>query len=487
MNVTVPSLGVTSIASNSSDVEPGGLFLACAGGRQHGLDFMAQALDSGAGAVAWEPGPGIVAEGIPAEVPSFAVPELRSKLGLLGDRFYRQPSAALAVTGITGTNGKTTVAFIVSQALNRLRITSGYMGTLGYGIGTNFVPSVLTTPGCIAVHRRLREMLDGGAQHVVTEVSSHALDQGRVNGVRFTVAALTNLSQDHLDYHGSMERYAEAKARLFLGSEIETAVVNVGDRIGAQLAGKLPDGVNVVSVALVDTSRDAPAARLVGRLSAVDARGIGLKLHGDFGEAVLSSPLWGRFNGENLVVAVGILLALDIPLDAAVAALTECFAPPGRMERIVQPDGSSDRPSVVVDFAHTPDALAKALAAIREHSGGAVWCVFGCGGDRDHGKRGAMGAVVADFADHAIVTDDNPRHENSQDIIDAIVNGIPRYASVDVLPDRADAIKFAIESAAPEDVVLIAGKGHESVQIYGVQTRPFSDAAVASAALEARR
>jgi len=483
IDVAAPSLRVSNISSNSRDVESEGLFLACAGGRHHGLDFLGQALAAGARAVAWEPQAGLNADVIPEGVTSFSVPQLGARLGELGDVFYGQPSAGLDVTGVTGTNGKTTVAFIVNQALNQLGRTSGYSGTLGYGVGEQLSPTTLTTPGSIAMHRRLREMLDAGAQNVIAEVSSHALDQGRIDGVRFKVAALTNLSQDHLDYHGTMERYAAAKARLFIGSNIDTAVVNIGDGFGAGLAGRLKDGIDVISVALVDTSASAPNARLVGRLSAVDARGIGLKLHGDFGEALLTSPLWGRFNGENLVVAVGILLALNISLDDSVGALTECFAPPGRMQRVEQPGG----PSVVVDFAHTTDGLAQALTAIREHAGaGSVWCVFGCGGDRDAGKRGLMGAVAAELADHVVITDDNPRHENSADIIDAIVDGMPRDVSAEIQPDRAAAIRFAIESAAPNDIVLIAGKGHESTQIYGDEVRRFSDVAVAREQLESR-
>jgi UDP-N-acetylmuramoyl-L-alanyl-D-glutamate--2,6-diaminopimelate ligase len=381
---------------------------------------------------------------------------------------------------VTGTNGKSTTAFLVTQALNALSGVAGYMGTLGYGIGTDLRPSRLTTPGCIAVHRRLKEMLDAGAGHVVTEVSSHALDQNRVAGVRFRVAALTNLTRDHLDYHGSMERYAEAKARLFIGTGIRTAVINVGDRYGAALADQLESGTELITVALVDTAAEKPAARLIGRLTGARADGLGLQLSGDFGQAVLDSPLWGRFNAENLALSVGVLLALGVELDAAVQALAKCVPPPGRMELI---RSEMPAPTVVVDFAHTPDALGQVLETVRDHCSGQVWCVFGCGGNRDSGKRRSMGEVAASLADRSVITDDNPRDEDPEKIIAEIFAGTGGGEGIEIVHDRGAAIEFAIHSARPEDVVLIAGKGHESVQIIGAEARNFSDQVVARAAL----
>ncbi len=480
--IAVPDLDISDITTNSSCAVRGGMFLACGGLRTHGLDYLDEAIGAGVTVVAWEPGPGLSAPELPAGVVGVAVPGLRERLGTLADRFFGAPSAELFITGVTGTNGKSTTAWLVAQALTALDQTAGYMGTLGFGVGPAALePSELTTPDCIEVHRRLRSMADLGARQVVMEVSSHALDQRRVDGVRFQTAALTNLSRDHLDYHGDMAHYAASKARLFIGSGIRTAVLNVGDAYGSELARRVTgarDAVEVLGVALVGTEeRSGAKARLIGRLTGTHAAGLGIHLTGDFGDAVLESALWGRFNAENLVVATGILLAQGFELGAAVGALRECVAPPGRMELIRAGRG----PAVIVDYAHTPDALGKALAAVREHTRGRIWCVFGCGGGRDRGKRPQMGAVAAELADHVVVTDDNPRDEDPDAIIGAIMGGATR--PLRVIRDRGDAIGFAIRSASAADAVLIAGKGHESTQLSGGHARRFSDAQAARAAL----
>jgi UDP-N-acetylmuramoyl-L-alanyl-D-glutamate--2,6-diaminopimelate ligase len=481
LDLTVPVATVTDIATSSDEIRRGGLFLACAGTTCHGLDFLDEALAAGAAAIAWEPVSGRAAPQLPEAVSGLCVPGLRAKLGIIAGRFFAHPSAELSVTGITGTNGKSTVAYLVAHALNRLEQSAGYMGTLGWGIGADLRESALTTPDCVSLHRRLRQMADAGAKHVVMEVSSHALDQQRVAGVRFRTTALTNVSRDHLDYHASMEDYAETKARLFQGSGIDTAVINIGDNFGAELAGRLAkiSAAELITVALVATG-SAPDVRLIGKLQGMRAEGVGLRFNGDFGTATLDSSLWGRFNAENLVVAAGILLALGCKLDAAVAALAKCAPPPGRMERVRSTAGG---PSVIVDYAHTPDALAKALEAVRAHTTGRVWCVFGCGGDRDRGKRSAMGAIAAALADHSIVTDDNPRAEDPRAIVADIIAGAPDAPYFEVIHDRADAIDFAIHSARRDDAVLIAGKGHEASQLVGKEALVFSDAEVARAAL----
>jgi UDP-N-acetylmuramoyl-L-alanyl-D-glutamate--2,6-diaminopimelate ligase len=480
MDLVVPPLAVTDITTNSRNAVRGGLFLACTGLQHHGLDFLDGALQAEVKVVAWEPASGISAPELPADVAGIEIPGLRSKLGVIGDRFFRSPSSSLTVTGITGTNGKTTTAFLVTEALNRLSHRAGYMGTLGFGWLGELQPSALTTPGCITVHRRLREMADAGARHVVAEVSSHALAQQRVDGVRFKVAALTNVSRDHLDYHGSMQRYAEAKARLFIGTGISTAVINVGDQYGVKLADQLDSATDLISVALVNTGTNFPGARLIGRLTGVRAEGLGLQLSGDFGDGILESSLWGRFNAENLAMATGILLAFGISLQDAIHAVAGSDAPPGRMELIRSGRG---QPTVVVDFAHTPDALEKALEAVRDHTRGQVWCVFGCGGDRDRGKRGSMGAIASSLADHAIITDDNPRNEDPQQIIADIMAGVDSNDGIQIVRDREKAIDIAIRSAGTDDVVLIAGKGHEASQLIGDQKRAFSDSAVARSTL----
>ncbi len=480
MDLTMPDVAVTDIADDHRDAVAGGMFLACAGGARHGLEFLPQAIDAGIRVLAWEPAAGVDAPVLPTTVTGIRVVGLRARLGVIADRFFGAPSADIDVTGITGTNGKTTTAYLVARALNRLGMHAGYIGTLGYGAGNALRPSALTTPGCVTLHRRLRELTGDGARRVIAEVSSHALDQHRVDGVRFRIAALTNLSRDHLDYHGSMERYAEAKARLFAGGDIRTAVLNVGDRFGAELAGRLDSGAELISVAVVDTDGAAPDARLRGRIVGERAAGIGLQLSGDFGDALLESALWGRFNAENLAMAVGILLANGVGFDAAIAALDHAAAPPGRMELI---RSGKARPTVIVDFAHTPDALGKALETVRRHTDGRIWCVFGCGGNRDRGKRRSMGAIAASLADFMIVTDDNPREEDPQAIVEQVLAGVDPAAHCEVVHDRAVAIRAAIDAAAAGDVVLIAGKGHETVQRIGNAALPFSDAAVARLAL----
>jgi UDP-N-acetylmuramoyl-L-alanyl-D-glutamate--2,6-diaminopimelate ligase len=280
-----------------------------------------------------------------------------------------------------------------------------------------------------------------------------------------------------------MKKYAEAKARLFAVNGIRAAVLNVGDRFGAKMAGRLESVSELITVAVVDTdidTPDAPTARIRGQLVGLCADGIGLQLSGDFGEALLESALWGRFNAENLAMAVGILLANGVAFDAAIAALKDAVAPPGRME-LIRSDNT--RPTVIVDFAHTPDALGKALETARQHTSGKVWCVFGCGGNRDQGKRRSMGAIAAQLADRMIITNDNPRDEDPQKIAEQVIAGTESSAHCEIVHDRETAIETAIASAAAEDVVLIAGKGHETVQLIGNASLPFSDVAVVRAVL----
>lgn len=478
LGAEAPVLDVVDITLDSRKAVRNGLFIACSGTRQHGLDFVGAALRAGVGAVAWEPDGALLAPALPSDVASFAVPGLRGQVGELANRFFARPSAAVAVAGITGTNGKTTTAWLVTQAIDVLGSSAGYVGTLGHGFQGNLRPAELTTPDCISFHRQLRELADAGAGHVVAEVSSHALDQDRVAGVQFATVAFTNLSRDHLDYHADLAAYGAAKARLFQRGAA-TAVINLDDPFGRELADQLPAGTRLLGVSL----RGAGGATLLGTLAAPEPDGLLLELCCEGHKARLKSPLWGRFNAENLLLAAGILLGFGWSLAQASSALVGCAAPPGRLERV---SGAPGAPAVLVDFAHTPDALGKALAAVREHCTGNVWCVFGCGGDRDRGKRAAMGAAAVNGADRVIVTDDNPRTEDPQQIIADILSGIGSLDRLQVVPDRAAAIERAVRLARPGDAVLIAGKGHETVQIVGVEQLPFSDVNVARLALRGR-
>jgi UDP-N-acetylmuramoyl-L-alanyl-D-glutamate--2,6-diaminopimelate ligase len=478
LGAEAPLLDVVDITLDSRKAVRNGLFIACAGTRQHGLDFVGDALRAGVGAVAWEPDGGLPSPELPSTVASFAVPGLRGQIGELANRFFARPSSAVAVSGITGTNGKTTTAWLVAQAIDFLGGSAAYVGTLGHGFQGKLRPAELTTPDCISFHRQLRELADAGAGHVVAEVSSHALDQDRVAGVQFATVAFTNLSRDHLDYHPDLAAYGAAKARLFARGAA-TAVINLDDPFGRELADRLPAGTRLLGVSL----QGAHGATLTGTLAAPEPGGLVLELCSDGHRARLQSPLWGHFNAENLLVAAGILLGSGWSLAQATRALARCAAPPGRMERV---SGGPGQPTVLVDFAHTPDALGKALAAVREHCTGDVWCVFGCGGDRDRGKRAAMGAAAASGADRIIVTDDNPRTEDPQQIIADILSGLGSLDRVQVVPDRAAAIERAVRLARTGDAVLVAGKGHETVQISGAERLPFSDVNVARLALRGR-
>jgi UDP-N-acetylmuramoyl-L-alanyl-D-glutamate--2,6-diaminopimelate ligase len=477
-----PSIDVVDIATHSAEVVPGGLFIACAGTRGHGLAFLGDALRHGARAVAWEPASDVRSPALPGEVCGVVVPQLRQRLGEVANRFFASPSSGLSVAGITGTNGKTTVAWLLLQALAALGRRTAYTGTLGHGIGTQLRSDALTTPGCITFHRRLREFADAGVSHVAAEVSSHALDQGRVDGVAFRSVAFTNLSRDHLDYHGDLGSYSRAKARLFLEFSPVSAVVNVGDAFGRELAGRISHGTRQLTVSAAANDAAAPPAMLRARRVADEARGQRVVIEHGGERAEFVAPLLGAFNVENLAVAAGLLLAEGFSLQESAEALAASTAPPGRMQLIAAARG----PRVVVDFAHTPDALRRVLEALRGHADGRLWCVFGCGGERDAGKRPMMGAIARELADRVIVTDDNPRREDPDAIVAAVLAGAGRGPAVEVIRDRAAAIRHAIGAAAPGDVVLVAGKGHESTQIVGDEAQPFSDQAVASAALAER-
>jgi UDP-N-acetylmuramoyl-L-alanyl-D-glutamate--2,6-diaminopimelate ligase len=474
---------VTDLTLDSRSVRPGAAFVALPGTRTHGVGFAAQAVAAGARAILWEPVVGVAAPRVPANVAAVAVPELTRKLGDVCDRFFDAPSAAVRVLGVTGTNGKTTTAYVIAEALERVGESSAYSGTLGCGrIGAVRAGSH-TTPDCITVHRQLAELRAQGVRLLGMEVTSHALEQHRVAGVRFAAAVFTNLTRDHLDYHGTFEAYGEAKAKLFTWPGLKHAVVNVQDPFGALLAQR------TVAPALTTYGRGVAThvRRAGGRDNelfaahvAAGPRGLDISIDGGFGSATLRSRFIGDFNVENALAALATLLGVGVPLADAVAALEQCSAPPGRMETLSEPG----KPLAIVDYAHTPDALEKALLAVRKHCTGRLFCVFGCGGDRDKGKRPLMGAIAERLADRIIVTDDNPRTEDGDAIVADIVNGLAAPQRAHIERDRARAIETAIAAARAGDVVLIAGKGHENCQIIGVERRSFSDRDVALAALK---
>jgi UDP-N-acetylmuramoyl-L-alanyl-D-glutamate--2,6-diaminopimelate ligase len=464
---------VLDITLDSREVRSGSLFFALPGRTVHGLKFAAEAAARGASAVLWEPSAEVTLPKLPATVFAAAIPGLKDLLGRIADRFFNWPSSQLRITGITGTNGKTTCAYLLAQCLERLGSQAAYMGTIGWGRIASLNPPTLTTPDVVTLHRELAQLRASGVREVAMEVSSQALDQDRVAGVRFQSAAFTNLSRDHLDYHETMAAYGAAKARLFDAPDLQHIIVNVGDAFGREFvhnyAGRVP--LTAVWIGAGDSGWLAERALHAAEVN-LDVRGISMQVDGSFGKAAVSSRLLGRFNAENSLVVIACLLSLGASLPEAARVLAECVPPPGRME-VVEP-AARDKPTAVVDYAHTPDALAKALSALREHYTGMLWCVFGCGGDRDPGKRAIMGAIADELADQIIVTDDNPRSENPQAITRAIVSGIKSRAPR-VIHDRSEAIATALREARAQDVVLIAGKGHEDYQIYGETRRSFSD------------
>jgi UDP-N-acetylmuramoyl-L-alanyl-D-glutamate--2,6-diaminopimelate ligase len=498
-----PEVRVSDVTLDSRAVSAGALFLACRGTARHGLEFAEQAVGAGARAILYEAEPAKGEPGIEGTVPRSVrqavaagavfiapVPRLAERAGTIADRFFEAPSQSLAVAGFTGTNGKTTCAYLTAQALTKLGRHTGYLGTLGWGVPGSITARDLTTPDAVTVHRQLAALRALGAECVAMEVSSHALEQGRVNAVRFRAAAFTNLTRDHLDFHGSMEAYGAAKARLF-ERDLAARIVNVDDAFGRELARRFEGAAG----RLIRTGRRSaergssvfgPGAE---HLWAHDVRleplGLGFSLDSSWGAARVAAPLLGDFNVDNLLTVIGVLVALDVPLERAAAVLGECSAPPGRMQ-IVR--GGANDPLAIVDYAHTPDGLEKALRAARAHSRGVLRVVFGCGGDRDRGKRAAMGRAARELADEVFVTDDNPRTEDPGRIVADILEGFEGSSSpVHVQHDRAGAIREALARSAADDVVLIAGKGHEEYQIVAGERRPFSDRAVASAFFSARR
>jgi UDP-N-acetylmuramoyl-L-alanyl-D-glutamate--2,6-diaminopimelate ligase len=464
---------VLDLTLDSREARAGSLFFALSGQNAHGLAFAADAATRGASVVLWEPSADLAPPSLPAGVFAAAIPNLKNLVGRIADRFFSWPSSHLRIAGITGTNGKTTCAYLLAQCLEHLGNAAAYMGTIGWGRPAALAQPTHTTPDAITVHRSLAQLRASGVRDVAIEVSSHALDQGRVDGVRFQVAAFTNLTRDHLDYHGTMLKYGAAKARLFQVADLKHIVLNVGDEFGRALAQTYTGGASVIAVWVGAGDSGWLADRELHATQVhMDPRGISIEVDGSFGRLTIQTQLMGRFNAENSLVVIACLLSLGVSLTDAAGALAKCKPAPGRME-VVNAD-ARNKPTVVVDYAHTPDALSKALAAAREHCAGALWCVFGCGGDRDAGKRPVMGAIADDLADHIIVTDDNPRSEDPEAITAAIVGAIKSHAAR-VIHDRGQAIATALTEAQPVDVVLIAGKGHEDYQIYGETRRSFSD------------
>ncbi|MDZ4262917.1 MAG: UDP-N-acetylmuramoyl-L-alanyl-D-glutamate--2,6-diaminopimelate ligase [Pseudomonadota bacterium] len=472
----VASLDINGLSLDSRLVCRGDLFIALPGSRAQGHTFIAAAVAAGAVAVVFDDQVEIADD---CAVPALAVSDLAHKAGVIAGRFYGHPSAELLMVGVTGTNGKTSCSHFIAQALDGQPKSSAVIGTLGNGLLGELDTATHTTPDALSLHAMLRSFVDQGVGAVAMEVSSHGLEQGRVSGVEFDVALFTNLSRDHLDYHGDMESYGRAKARLFAMPDLRHAVINGDDDFGLTLLAALPATVNSVVYTLGQARFEMATVR--GQLLKIGRDGLELAVETPWGDGQFTSPLLGRFNASNLLAVLATLLVTGMSLVQALQRLESVQTVPGRVERF----GAAGQPLVVVDYAHTPDALEQVLLTLREHCDGELWCLFGCGGDRDKGKRPLMGAIAERLADHVVVTDDNPRHEAGQQIIDEILAGMQSPQNVTVMRARGAAIRHIIKQASGRDVVLIAGKGHEDYQLVGDQKRPFSDRAQVEAVLRA--
>lgn len=463
---------VADITFDSREVRPGTLFVALAGATRDGHAFIATAVAAGAAAVLLDRSR--VAEFANLTVPLLVVDDTRAALGLLAAAFYRHPARELAMVGITGTNGKTTTSFLLEAVLRNAGRAPGVIGTVNYRWRDVVEPAPNTTPESLVVQRLLRRMRDDGVDSVAMEVSSHGLSTHRLTGTQFDVALFTNLSQDHLDFHGTMQHYFDAKLRLFTEHLAAggVAVVNVDDAHGRELAAKLGAAVTV--------SAAGAAADWSCREVAHHVDGTEITLVSPHDTRTFRTGLLGEFNVSNALQTLAAADALGVDLDTSTAALAALRGVPGRLQHI----GGGDRPHVFVDYAHTPDALARALTALRPLTRGALTVVFGCGGDRDRQKRPLMAQAAEQHADRIIVTSDNPRSESPDAILDDIVAGFTARANVARDADRARAIATAVSTAAPDDVILLAGKGHETYQeIHGVR-RDFDDLEHARRALE---
>lgn len=454
---------------DSRQIRPGDIFFALPGETVDGRQFIAQAVENGASKIYYEALGCDQFQLSGIDVPLIPVKDLVAKQGEMASVFYGEPSQHMTMIGVTGTNGKTSVTHFIAQCL----ADTAVIGTTGYGRLDAVHRLACTTPTAPELHGYVSEMLQEGCRAVAMEVSSHGLMQHRVDAVAFDIAVFTNLSQDHLDYHGTMAAYAAAKRRLFEWPSLKTIISNVDDPVGLSM---LQAGSAMQRLAYgLKASADIYAAQIEQH-----AHGFECQVKTPWGKMQLNVPLVGFFNLYNVLATIGVCGAVGLSVADIESRLSQLQAPPGRLEVYHQPG----RPIVVVDFAHTPDALEKVLQTLKTHVAGDIWCVFGCGGDRDKSKRPKMGAIASQYATHVIITNDNPRTEDPDMIAQHIIQGVGDVGHTQIVLDRQVAIQQAIDEADAGDLVLIAGKGHEDYQIIGDQILPFSDGEVVRKTLE---
>lgn len=467
---------VSAVVLDSREVRSGMLFIALKGQQRDARDFIADVIAAGAAAVFAEQDEKWPQETVINGIPVIVIPDLAQQVGVIASRFFDEPSARMKVLAVTGTNGKTSVANLLAGALSTLGRRSAVLGTLGNGIYGALEKSTHTTLDACHLQALLAQFVAEGAMDVAMEASSHGLVQGRLNGTAIDVALFTNLTRDHLDYHGDMENYAAAKELLFRWPTLKAAVLNLDDPLAARYRAALDASVRVLAYSQqAESLADIRALQIKPTLS-----GLELLIATPAGDCSLQVPLLGRFNVSNLLAVIGGLLALDIPLADIAEALRQAQPVAGRMQSF-----AGEHPTVVVDYAHTPDALEKVLSSLREHAEAELVCVFGCGGDRDRGKRPLMGQIAARLADSVVITSDNPRTENPEAIVSEILAGAGNDVLVEM--DRHRAIRQSIADAGRHDIVLIAGKGHEDYQEINGVRHHFSDAEEVRAALAAWR
>lgn len=472
-------LRISGVCQDSRQIRSGDLFVALKGGRLNGEMFIAEAVSHGAMAVLVEANPQQKAGFVRIEngVPVISVVSLSARVSEIAGKCYGNPSSSLQVVGVTGTNGKSTTVSLLAQLYSAVAGRAGTLGTLGIAVDGQVTHDFgMTTPDAALCQKLLSDLRDIGVNMVAMEVSSHGLDQNRVAGVNFRAGIFTNITHDHLDYHGTIRNYAAAKQKLFESLGLQVAVINLDDPHAPQMVAAAKQRANVFSYSLLHFAADVYASDLT-----FSADGVNFRLATPWGEAEIASPLLGEFNVYNLVAALTALGAIGCNFPALLDAVPSLVSVPGRMQRVT----INGDVIAVVDYAHTPDALAQAIAATRVHTSGKLWVVFGCGGDRDRAKRPVMASLAERFADHVIVANDNPRTENPQNILQEICTGFHAQKHR-CIADRAEAIAYAIASAQPGDVVLIAGKGHENYQIIGDEKHPFSDVEEAEKALRNR-
>lgn len=455
------SLDITGLSLDSRQVAPGELFMACLGSQKDGRQFIQDAIQKGAKAVLAESDEPLYFDN---GVPVISIPGLRQQVSEIAAKFYGYPAKSIEMIGVTGTNGKTSCSHFVAEALQHLSIPCGIIGTLGIGLHGELQATSLTTPDAVTLQKTLASFLKKGVKHVAMEVSSHSIDQGRIASIPFKAGIFTNLTRDHLDYHGTMEAYGAAKRKLFDNPLLKYSIINQDDSFGREMLGSL-SGDNHFSYGISHPGQ-VSADHISLHLS-----GMAAHIVSPWGEGKLQLSLIGQFNLHNILAVLATLCVLDIPFTDALASLSHISPVSGRMQAF----GGGDKPLVIVDYSHTPDSLEKALSALRPHCQGQLHCVFGCGGDRDKGKRPLMAKIAEQYADSVVVTDDNPRTEDPDAITTDIFQGFNHPERVILQHDRSKAIRDVIQYAKMGDCILIAGKGAETYQQIGDQKIPFSD------------